>query len=74
MLQVTQHLFRSPQPDFEDLPRMKAQGLRAVLPLWLKFRREYDRLGYAGQNNVTRQLERVMDRLTLFFNDVAGGG
>lgn len=45
-----------------------------VLPLWYKFRQEYDRLGYAGQNNVTRQLERVMDRLGLFFNDVAGDG
>lgn len=33
VLQVSEHLFRSPQPDFEDLLRMKAQGLRAVVNL-----------------------------------------
>lgn len=33
VLQVSEHLYRSPQPDFEDLLRMKEQGLRAVVNL-----------------------------------------
>lgn len=38
---------------------------------WVKFRREYDRLGYPGSSTVVRRLERVMERLTLFFDGVA---
>lgn len=42
-----------------------------VLDEWEQFRHEYDRMGYPGSNQVVRQLERVVDRLTLFFDDVA---
>jgi hypothetical protein len=43
-----------------------------VLDEWEKFRWEYDRLGYPGSSQVVRQLERVVDRLTIFFDQVAG--
>lgn len=42
-----------------------------LTPQWEKFRFEYDRLGYPGSTQVTRQLERVMDRLTAFFKESA---
>lgn len=42
-----------------------------ALPEWHKFRREYDRLGYPGSNEVVRQLERVVTRLTAFFDGVS---
>jgi hypothetical protein len=42
-----------------------------VMDEWVDFRREYDRLGYPGSNQVVRQLDRVMDRLSAFFGDVA---
>lgn len=38
---------------------------------WVRFRREYDRLGYPGSSSVVRRLDRVMERLTLFFDGVA---
>ncbi len=52
-------LQRSLEGNFQDISQ--------VHPLWEKFRFEYDRLGYAGSSNVTRQLERVMQRLGTFF-------
>lgn len=33
VLQVSEHLFRSPQPDFEDLLRLKEQGIRSLINL-----------------------------------------
>lgn len=33
VLQVSERLLRSPQPDFEDLLRLKSQGLKAVVNL-----------------------------------------
>ena len=33
ILQVSQHLFRSPQPDFEDFLALKSRGIRAVINL-----------------------------------------
>jgi hypothetical protein len=45
-----------------------------VMDEWIAFRREYDRMGYPGSNEVTRQLDRVMTRLTAFFDRVASEG
>lgn len=33
VLQVSKDLYRSPQPDFEDLLRLKAQGIRSLVNL-----------------------------------------
>lgn len=33
VLQVSEHLYRSPQPDFEDMLRLKKHGIRAVVNL-----------------------------------------
>lgn len=33
VLQISEHLFRSPQPDFEDLIALKQQGIRSVINL-----------------------------------------
>lgn len=33
VLQVTEHLYRSPQPDFEDLIALKQKGIKAVVNL-----------------------------------------
>ena len=52
-------LQRGLEGDFEDISE--------ITPLWEKFQFEYNRLGYAGSNNVTHQLERVMARLGEFF-------
>lgn len=56
-------LQRSLEGNFQDISQ--------IYPLWEKFRFEYDRLGYAGSSNVTRQLERVMRRLGTFFDATA---
>ena len=54
-------LQRSAEGSFQDVSEL--------IPQWQKFRFEYDRLGYAGSSSVTRQLERVMQRLDTFFSD-----
>ncbi len=33
VLQVSEHLFRSPQPDFEDLLQLKARGIKSLVNL-----------------------------------------
>jgi hypothetical protein len=55
-------LERSLEGQFSDISE--------ALDEWVKFRREYDRLGYPGSNQVVRQLDRVMERLTQFFTAV----
>jgi hypothetical protein len=63
MILAAWDLERSLESQFGDISE--------VLDEWVTFRREYDRMGYPGSNQVVRQLERVMDRLTLFFDGVA---
>lgn len=43
------------------------EDISQVQGLWTDFHRQYDRLGYPGSTSVTRQLERVMERLSNFF-------
>ena len=59
LIQAAWALQRGLEGNFSDLSD--------VAPLWEKFQQEYDRLGYPGSNSVTRQLERVMQRLGDFF-------
>lgn len=63
MIQAGWALQRGLEGNFTDI--------QEIYPLWEKFRFEYDRLGYPGSNHVTRQLERVMQRLGDFFQAVA---
>lgn len=45
------------------------QDIGESLPTWNKVKREYDRLGYAPPSVITRQLERVMQRLDAFYSE-----
>lgn len=56
-------LQRGAEGNFEDVSQL--------YPLWERFRAEYDRLGYPGSNHVTRQLEKVVQRLDAFFQATA---
>ena len=52
-------LERALESNFSDISEVQAP--------WEKLRKEYDRLGYPGNTLVTRQLDKVMQRLTAFF-------
>lgn len=58
--------------DLQRALESQYQDISELLDKWQKYRRLYDRLGYPGSNEVVRQLERVVERLTLFFDGVGG--
>ncbi len=57
--------------DLENRLLRDYSDITETLPEWQKFRREYDRMGYPGTNEVVRQLERVVQRLTAFYDGVS---
>lgn len=46
--------------------------IRDTVETWEKFEREYRRLAYPGAGSNIRQLERVMERLRVFYSELAG--
>lgn len=57
--------------NLENALQARYTDISEVSDEWVAFRREYDRLGYPGSSQVVRQLERVVNRLTLFFDGVS---
>lgn len=60
MIQKAWELQRSLEGRYDDIYALTKQ--------WKAFKNEYNRMGYPGSSNASRQLERVVTRLERFFN------